>query len=220
MEICLYATHPLMLERMRLQLRPPEFQVHAFLLRDMAQAERVPLLSCDAYAIDAHDPELLDRLLLRLPAFPHAVAVAESFERHRAFVLLRHGARGLVHYDQLSREFARALRSVAAGAYWVPRLLMADFVDDLLAHLPVGGPSLALARLSPRERQVLDGIMAQRRNKEIAAAIGISERTVKFHVANLMRRFGVRRRHELMLRCLQRVAAPDLPASPLQSGCQ
>ncbi len=220
MEVCLYATHPLMLERMRLQLRPPEFQVHAFLLLDLAQAERVALLPCAAYAVDAHDPELLDRLLLRLPAFPRAVAVADAFEPHRAFALLRQGARGLVRYDQLARELARALRSVAAGAYWVPRLMMAEFVDDLLAHLPAGTPSLALARLSPRERQVLDGILGQRRNKEIAAAAGISERTVKFHVSNLLRRFGAQRRHDLLLRCLRPSSPPAQPDSPAQSGRQ
>ncbi|MGH9467273.1 MAG: response regulator transcription factor [Terriglobales bacterium] len=203
MEVCLYAAHPLMLERMRLQLRPEEFQVHAFLLPDACQAEQVPLLAAAVYAVDAHEPDLLQRLLLRLAAFPRMIAVADDFERHRAFALLRDGVRGLVRYERLGPEFARALRAVAAGAYWAPRLLMAEFVDELLAHQPGPGDGLAVAGLRPRERQVLDGIVAQRSNKEIASDVGISERTVKFHVSNLLHRFTVQTRHELTLRVLR-----------------
>ncbi|BAL25988.1 response regulator transcription factor [Azoarcus sp. KH32C] len=43
-----------------------------------------------------------------------------------------------------------------------------------------------LATLTPREREVLDGIVAGQRNKTIAAALGISERTVETHRANIM----------------------------------
>jgi FixJ family two-component response regulator len=50
----------------------------------------------------------------------------------------------------------------------------------------------SLAKLTPRERQVLELIVAGRRNKQIAAELGTVEKTVKFHRANLMRKMGVR----------------------------
>jgi FixJ family two-component response regulator len=49
-----------------------------------------------------------------------------------------------------------------------------------------------LALLTERERQVLEAIVAGRLNKQIAAELGTSEKTVKFHRGNLMRKMGVR----------------------------
>ena len=49
-----------------------------------------------------------------------------------------------------------------------------------------------LATLTERERQVLDGIVAGRLNKQIAADLGTAEKTIKFHRGNLMRKMGVR----------------------------
>ncbi len=49
-----------------------------------------------------------------------------------------------------------------------------------------------LASLTGRERQVLDGIVAGRLNKQIAADLGNSVKTIKFHRGNLMRKMGVR----------------------------
>lgn len=46
--------------------------------------------------------------------------------------------------------------------------------------------------LTARERQVLEGIVAGRLNKQIAADLGTAEKTVKFHRGNLMRKLGVR----------------------------
>lgn len=50
--------------------------------------------------------------------------------------------------------------------------------------------------LGPREAQVLELLIAGRRNREIAAHLGISENTVKFHVAKIFRKLGVATRAE------------------------
>ena len=49
-----------------------------------------------------------------------------------------------------------------------------------------------LATLSPREREVLDGLLAGRPNKLIAYDLGISVRTVEVHRARMMERLGMR----------------------------
>ncbi len=56
----------------------------------------------------------------------------------------------------------------------------------------------ALARLSPRERQVLDLVVASKPNKIIADILGISIKTVELHRANMMGKLGVRSLPELM----------------------
>ena len=50
----------------------------------------------------------------------------------------------------------------------------------------------SIAALTPREREVLAGIVAGRLNKQIAADLGTVEKTIKFHRGNLMRKLNVR----------------------------
>ena len=48
------------------------------------------------------------------------------------------------------------------------------------------------ATLTPRERQVMDGVVRGLLNKQIAGELGIAEITVKLHRASLMRKLGLR----------------------------
>jgi two-component system response regulator FixJ len=56
--------------------------------------------------------------------------------------------------------------------------------------------SQQLSSLTLRERQVLDGLLAGRVNKQIASDLGLSVRTVEVHRARMMKRLGVRRLSE------------------------
>jgi DNA-binding CsgD family transcriptional regulator len=55
------------------------------------------------------------------------------------------------------------------------------------------------ADLTEREREVLESLLQNLSNKEIAKKLTISERTAKFHVANLLAKYGVKRRADLIL---------------------
>ena len=61
-----------------------------------------------------------------------------------------------------------------------------------------------IERLTPREREVLDGVLAGRHNREIAAALGISARTVEVYKARVMAKLGVERVPELVRRVLRK----------------
>ncbi|MFD8782103.1 LuxR C-terminal-related transcriptional regulator [Kitasatospora sp. NPDC059599] len=62
---------------------------------------------------------------------------------------------------------------------------------------PAPGPTTdPVDGLQPRESEVLDQLAQGRRNREIAAALHISESTVKFHVANILAKLGVASRGE------------------------
>jgi DNA-binding CsgD family transcriptional regulator len=56
--------------------------------------------------------------------------------------------------------------------------------------------------LSPRQTEILQSVMRNRANKEIASKLNISVRTVKFHVSALLSRFGVQNRSELARRAV------------------
>jgi DNA-binding CsgD family transcriptional regulator len=59
-------------------------------------------------------------------------------------------------------------------------------------------PSLVPIQISMRQQQVLRGIFQNRRNKEIASEINVTERTVKFHVSALLQKFKVDDRASLI----------------------
>ena len=85
-------------------------------------------------------------------------------------------------------------------------LIMVGTGDDLLAGVTLRAEQMLTAawateipiRLSRREQEVLLGVLQQLANKEIAARLNLSERTVKFHVSSLLAKFGVRDRVGLM----------------------
>ena len=59
-------------------------------------------------------------------------------------------------------------------------------------------------KLTRREEEVLGGVMRSLANKEIAATLNLSERTVKFHVSSLLTKFRVRGRMELVREATRR----------------
>lgn len=60
--------------------------------------------------------------------------------------------------------------------------------------------------LSPREWQMAEAISNRKTNKEIASALNISERTVKFHVSNLLHKLGYTSRQDLFYLDISRIA--------------
>jgi DNA-binding CsgD family transcriptional regulator len=68
------------------------------------------------------------------------------------------------------------------------------------------------ASLSPRQKEILQSVICNRANKEIASKLNITVRTVKFHISTLLCKFGVGSRGELARR-----AAGLLRPSPLES---
>jgi DNA-binding NarL/FixJ family response regulator len=122
---------------------------------------------------------------------------------------LQAGAAGYVLKRSGRREMLNALRQVhEQGAYLAARITR-EVLQDYSNH----GASHANgeARLTDRERQVLQLIMAGRSNKEIGAELGISPKTVSVHRTNVMAKLDVQTTVEL----LHFVANNPLVGSPL-----
>lgn len=74
------------------------------------------------------------------------------------------------------------------------------------------------SELSPRQKEVLHSVVCNRANKEIASKLNITVRTVKFHISNLLSKFGVQTRADLARRAAGVVrpitlheATPEMP---------
>ncbi len=174
--------------------------------RPNLELDKVTLPPAQVYAVDGQGGgravEKLAGLILQQQPQSAVLVLESDFGDDIAFPLLKAGAKGLLRYSEVRDQLARACKALAGGGYWVPRALLAKFVDVLWR----GGGAAATAppeELSPRERQVMDALLENLANKEIAARLNISERTVKFHVSSILAKYKVQRRADLILRFYQ-----------------
>jgi DNA-binding NarL/FixJ family response regulator len=175
-------------------------------------AEAPPFPRARVYVVDAAAPRLVLRAALEnlRSAAPAArfLIVAQKFSEADAFAFLQLGVRGLLTYSAAREQLARAVAAVAAGGFWVPRAWLSRFVDAILGSRRPAPAASGRARLSRREVQVFDALLENLSNKEIASRLGVSERTIKFHVSNVLAKFAVRRRADLILHFAQRSTLP------------
>jgi two-component system, NarL family, sensor histidine kinase DegS len=76
-------------------------------------------------------------------------------------------------------------------------------VQEAAADKPDPG-QFPIEPLTPRERQVLSGVTAGLTNKQVAVQLGISDRTVQFHLSNVLGKLGVASRTEAAVLALER----------------
>ena len=111
------------------------------------------------------------------------------------------GAKGYVDEAATPEEFIMAIRIVNQGSVWAPRRVLSIFIERVTSSPGRIFPAGRVA-FTDREKEVLGMLVAGRSNKEIGAALGIEERTVKAHVAKLMRKVGVQNRIALSVHAI------------------
>jgi len=116
------------------------------------------------------------------------------------------GARAYIDPDAGPEVVRQAIEAVTTGSIWAPRRLLSKLIDRLLRAQDTA--LTASPQLTERERQVLELILLARSNREIAAQLGIEERTVKAYVARLMHKTGADNRVKLTLSALSLALVP------------
>ena len=111
---------------------------------------------------------------------------------------LRAGASGYLLKDTPRSSLVAAIRAVAAGEAAVEKQVLARLVSAQPAPAPPE-TSRALARLSPRETEVLKLVACGATNPEIAQCLFIGETTVKTHVSRIQAKVGARDRVQLVV---------------------
>jgi two-component system response regulator NreC len=112
--------------------------------------------------------------------------------------LLEAGANGYILKSARGEELLTAIRSVLAGGTYIDPTLAGNLVSHALGRSEPSSDEDALARLSPRERQVLKLVAEGLANKEIAQALDVAVKTVMAHRANLMEKLGIRNHSKLV----------------------
>lgn len=200
--VCVLANHPFLLGQLGEDLSKSGLSTETFCLSNLITEDvsRLPIPAADVYVLDAHDVfavVLAGALLNRFPK-SRMIVVAEKFTDEVAFPFLELGSKGLLTYPEARERLAEAVRTVGQGEFWVPRPLLSRFMDSIVRRTRRHLVTANRYRLSRREREVLQGLLEHLSNKEIASRLSISERTVKFHVSNLLAKFNVRRRADLV----------------------
>jgi len=152
--------------------------------------------------------------------FPAVRILILSMHEHSEYVMeaVRLGAHGYVLKDSGPAELRAAVRAVHEGAGFFSPGIAKRLTAALQGDGPPSGPRASLEALTARERDVLLGVAAGRTNKQIAAELGISHRTVETHRESLMRKLELRSIAELTRFALEAGLLGPSSAGPSGGG--
>jgi DNA-binding NarL/FixJ family response regulator len=156
--------------------------------------ESLPLIDAnrpDVIILDLELPGIggLQAIPRLVEAYPGArILIFTAYDTdERVLGAIRSRARGYLLKGAPMEEIARAIRAIHAGeSYLQPRI-----ASKVLAELD---PHRRTTALSQRQRDVLQLVAEGQTNRQIAAVLGITERTVKFHVTTIMKKLGAENR--------------------------
>ena len=148
----------------------------------------------DVVVLDLTMPELsgLEAAARLRDEVPEAAILVLSIHDHEEYVTqsVRAGAQGYLSKDSPPAELRGAVRTLFEGGSYFSAPVVRSISTS--RRREDDGSRAKLAELTPREREVLVEIARGRTNKEMAAQLGISVRTVESHRDTLMRKLGIR----------------------------
>jgi DNA-binding NarL/FixJ family response regulator len=177
----------------------PDFELVAASLPEVAAQENIDLV-----LLGSRGGQNLFDIVAGLKASRHdlrIVVTGTGADDETILKAVAAGAKGYVDEAAPASEFIMAMRIVNSGSVWAPRRVLSMFIERVTSHpgriFPAGRVTF-----TDREKEVLELLVAGRSNKEIGAVLNIEERTVKAHVAKLMRKVGVQNRIALSVHAI------------------
>jgi DNA-binding NarL/FixJ family response regulator len=155
----------------------------------LAEALRPDVVLLDLAMPEMDGVEALEQLSLCC-ANVRAIVLTAFDTDERIVGAVRAGAKGYLLKGAPREEIFHAIRVVSAGGSLLQPLVASRLLER------VTGVFAAETQLTEREREVLQFLAQGKTNKEIAAALVITERTVKFHVSSILGKLGAGNRTE------------------------
>jgi DNA-binding NarL/FixJ family response regulator len=187
--------------------------------------ERAEIFGTDEFnllLLDMREPvetilQVITRLRSERPTVK-AIVMGDPLSLDQIQSLIGAGAKGFMLQTAGVSEIRMAVEIVMDGSMWAPRKVLASLVEAGTARNTVMGPRAGTNQpiaemLTERERDVLHLLMSGRSNREIAAAMGIEQATVKAHLGRMLRKTRAHNRVELTLRAMEELgegAEPDI----------
>lgn len=111
--------------------------------------------------------------------------------------LIKAGSSGYVTKRSAAMELTRAIRAVVAGDIYVDAATAGVMANEMAGRMP-SGEAMTAENISQREREVLRDIARGYSNKEIAARLKISVKTVETYKARLMKKLKLHSRVDIV----------------------
>lgn len=168
-------------------------------------AGMIGALQPDVLLLAVNTPELsaLDALpLIRKKSPRTRVLILSGFADHELMAgALQLGAKGYVSKTLCPDELIKAIRAIHGGENWAERKVIARVLESLCQKTQEAYRSLSETQeaLTDREQDVVKWVTQGMTNKEIAARLNISDKTVKTHLSNIFSKLKVSRRLQLAL---------------------
>lgn len=124
------------------------------------------------------------------------VLLTGTLPERRAIEAIEAGVNGLVLKHNAPDRLIHCLDEVRGGRRWIEQHLLQRALDHATGQHDGNGP---LAKLTPRERAIVQMVGDNLRTRAIAERLGISEGTVKVHLHNAYEKLGLSSRVEIVL---------------------
>ncbi|MBF1163471.1 response regulator transcription factor [Dechloromonas agitata] len=166
--------------------------------------KRTESLKPDIVLMDIHMPGISGREALRLigESAPEAkvVMLTVSEDANDLIECLREGAAGYILKNIAADTLVDALLKIHRGE----SIISPKMTSRLVRHLQAQQPDEVVIEaqreeMSPREKEVLRGLARGQTNRELAAALGVAESTVKIHIQNIFKKTCLRSRVQAAL---------------------
>jgi two-component system NarL family response regulator len=145
---------------------------------------------------------------------PRIIALCPALSDEAELGLFQAGVSGCCRIDTDAQHLKRIVMAVDRGELWMRRALVPRLLDETRPRsLEAAGPAgiASLADLTQREREIAVLIGSGESNKQIARRLAITERTVKAHLSEIFRKFGIADRLNLALRMMASAAMDRAP---------
>jgi DNA-binding NarL/FixJ family response regulator len=202
LRVMLVDDHALVRSAVRGALEAPDIEVVAEAASAEAAFEAALRARPDVILLDVDMPGMTGLQLIRelRPRLPDTQIVMLSVSGDEASVLeaMRHGAAGYLTKDLGPEALQRAIRGLRDGDLPMSRRMAARTLRRFIegGGSPSGEYDSPISVLSSRETEVLAHLAEGLTDREIAAALVISPRTVESHVSSVLRKLAVRNRAE------------------------
>lgn len=148
---------------------------------------------------DRNGVELIKDIVARHPEV-QCLALSMYDETLYAMRVLRAGGRGYVTKEEVSKKIVSAIRQVLAGHVYVSEKMATRLVDQLVQSTPTATPG---SELSDREMEVLTLLGRGQGNREIAAKLSLSVKTVEAHRERIKDKLKLKSAPELLRYAVQ-----------------
>jgi len=181
-------------------------QAHSFSEAAQALAERKPQVAVVSVRMrdgQTNGYKLISHIREHFP-LTLSVALLSDSQHDHVLEAFRCGARGVFSRDQAFRILVKCIRKVQEGEIWASPDQIGLVFESLKrnSERPASpAASVALAELTPRERDVAVLVMEGFRNAEIGARLNVSEHTVRNYIMRIYDKVGVSNRVQLTRQC-------------------